>query len=273
MKSTEEHLKKKAKKLRKEIITMSFRGRGSHISSCLSIADILTVLYFNTLKIHPKKHSHPKRDRFILSKGHAACALYVVLAHKGFFPKEYLETYGCDGTLLGAHPEYGKIPGIELSTGSLGHGLSVGTGMALAAKLDGSNHKVFVLLSDGECNEGSVWEAALFAGQNRLNNLVVIIDYNKLQAFGRVKNVIDLEPFYSKWESFGWAVKEVDGHNHKELLKVINSIPLKKDRPTTIITHTIAGKGVSFLENKLEWHYLNLTEEQYRKAIEELDNS
>ena len=173
--------------------------------------------------------------------------------------------------MLGAHPEHGKLPGIELSTGSLGHGLPVGTGMALAEKLNGHNSKTFVLLSDGECDAGSVWEAALFAGQNKLDNLVAIVDYNKFQAFGKIKNIINLEPFFDKWKSFGWGTKEVDGHNLKELLKVIHSIPLMKNKPTAIIAHTISGKGVSFLENKLEWHYSNLSEKQYKKAIKELD--
>jgi len=271
MEYLERSLGNKAKKLRREIIQMAFKGHGIHLSSCLSIADILVVLYWNILKIKPKNPDYPKRDRFILSKGHAASALYAILAQKGFFPKKILETYGQEGTLLGAHPEYKTLPGIELSTGSSGHGLSVGIGMALAAKLNSYPSRIFVLLSDGECDEGSVWEAALFAGHHCLDNLVVIVDYNKFQAFGKIKEVIDLEPFVNKWRSFGWVTKEIDGHNLKQLQKTFNSVPLLKNKPTAIIAHTIAGKGVSFIENKIEWHYFNLSDEQYKKAIKELN--
>jgi len=263
---------KKAKELRKEILTMAFKSQRHHISSSLSIIDVLVVLYWGVLKISPQDHWNLKRDRFILSKGHAASALYAVLADRGFFPKKYLESYGKEGTILGIHPDYGYLAGIELSTGSLGHGLSAGCGMALAAKLDSLNSRVFVLLSDGECDIGTVWEAVLFANQQKLDNLVAVVDYNKFQAFGKVKDVIDLEPFVKKWKAFGWEVREVNGHNFKQLLQATKSVPLKKGKPTVIIAHTVAGKGVSFLENKLEWHYLNLTKEQYKRAISELDN-
>jgi transketolase len=267
----DEFLKKKSIQLRRKIIQMAFAGNGSHISSCLSSTDILTVLYWKILRIKPKKPDYQKRDKFILSKGHTASALYAILAQKGFFPEKILETYGKEGTILGAHPEYQALPGIELSTGSLGHGLSIGIGKALAAKLNRHPSRIFVLLSDGECDEGSVWEAALFAGHHHLDNLVVIIDYNKFQAFGKTKDVIDLEPLAHKWRSFGWATKEIDGHNLKKIEKVLKVIPQVKKKPTVIIAHTISGKGISFLENKLEWHYFNLNKEQYKKSLEELD--
>lgn len=264
-------LKQKAKEIRKKIIKMSFRGKGSHISSCLSITDILVVLYWDLLRINPKKPKEKNRDRFILSKGHAACALYPILAEKGFFKNSYLDTYGRNNTLLGVHPEHGTLPGIEFSTGSLGHGLAAGAGMAFAAKLNNSTSKTFVLISDAECDEGSIWETALFSAHRQIDNLVVIIDYNKLQAFGKTKDIANLEPFADKWKSFGWTVKEVDGHNLQQLSKLLNSVPFVKNKPTAIIAHTIAGKGISFLENRFEWHYLNLNKEQYEKALEEIE--
>lgn len=267
------YLKKKAQELRKEIITMSFKGQRAHISSCLSIAEILTVLYFDILKLDPEKPDSPNRDKFILSKGHAACALYAILAQRGFFPKKYLATYGQENTQLGQHPEYGTIPGIELSTGSLGHGLPVGAGMALATKLNSYQSKIYVLLSDAECDVGSTWEAILFASHHKLDNLIAIVDYNKLQAFGRTRQVLNLEPFSKKWISFGWTVLEVDGHNPNKLSKAFKTVPKVKNRPTVLIAHTVAGRGVSFLENKLEWHYLNLDKTQYSQALEEINNS
>lgn len=267
---TERYLKNITKQIRKKIIDMAYKGNGAHISSCLSITDLLVVLYWDILKINPKKPKELSRDRFILSKGHAASALYAVLAQKGFFQHRYLETYGSNNTFLGVHPEYDTLPGIEFSTGSLGHGLSVGAGMALAAKLNKLECRTFVLISDGECNEGSVWEGVLFSAHMKLDNLIIIIDYNKLQAFGRTKDIMNLEPFAAKWRAFGWATIELDGHNLKQLQKVFHSIPLVKNKPTAFIAHTIAGKGVSFLEDKLEWHYLNLKKEQYKMALEEI---
>lgn len=264
-------LKTKAKQLRKRIIELSYEAVSAHISSCLSIADILTVLYWEVLKVNPQKPNDPNRDRFILSKGHAAQALYAVLNQRGFFKERLLKTYGKNGTLFGAHAEH-RIAGIELSTGSLGHGLSVGAGLSLAAKLHNLQYKVYVLLSDGECDTGTVWEAALFAAHHKLSNLVVIVDYNKIQAFGKVKKVLNLEPFYKKWSSFNWAVKEIDGHNINKLLGTFKA-KTTKDKPTVIIAHTIAGKGISFMENKIEWHYFNLNEKQYSKAIKEIDSS
>lgn len=267
---SEKFLKQKANEIRSQVLKMSYEGIGAHISSCLSIIDIMVVLYYNCIRIKPKSKKDNKRDRFILSKGHAAATLYAILADKGFFDKSLLSSYGQENTLLGDHPEYGKIPGIELSTGSLGHGASVACGMAWAAKLNKYNSKIFALLSDGECQEGSVWEAALLAGHQKLDNLVFIIDYNKLQAFGRTKNVLNLDPLPQKWRSFGWTAIEIDGHNIKAIQKTLMPIPRSKNKPTVIIAHTIAGKGVSFMENRLKWHYLNLTKEQYKRALNQL---
>jgi len=255
-----------SKEIRKKILKMMFDSQTSHTGSCLSCVEILTYLYFKVLRNQLKEN----RDRFILSKGHAVAALYATLAQKGFFPEKILDGYCQDGGKLAGHSTKGSVPGIEASTGSLGHGLPMGVGMALAGKRDKKNYRVFVLMSDGECDEGSNWEAALFATHHKLDNLIAIIDYNKLQAFGRTNEVLNLEPLADKWKAFGWQVKEVDGHNFSEIKKAFSKIPFRKGKPSLIIAHTIKGKGVSFMENKLEWHYRNLTEDEYKKAIKSL---
>jgi len=258
--------KKISKEIRKKILKMMFNSQTSHTGSCLSCVEILTYLYFKVLRNQLKEN----RDRFILSKGHAAAALYATLAQKGFFSAKILDGYCKDGGKLHGHPTKGSVPGIEASTGSLGHGLPIGNGIALAGKKDKKNYRVFVLMSDGECDEGSNWEAALFAAHHKLDNLTAVIDYNKLQAFGRTNEVLNLEPLADKWKAFGWQVKEVDGHNFSEIKKAFSKIPFRKGKPSLIIAHTIKGKGVSFMENKLEWHYRNLTEDEYKKAIKSL---
>ena len=259
-----------AKEIRKKVLKMIFDSRTSHLGSSLSAVDILTVLYFKILKIDPKNPLDENRDRFILSKGHAAAALYAALAERGFFPKEILDGYCRDGGKLPGHSTRGCVPGVEVSTGSLGHGLPMGAGMAIAAKNDGKNYRIFILMSDGECEEGSVWEAALFASHHQLDNLIGIIDYNKLQAFGRTNEILNLEPLKKKWEDFGWKVKEVDGHSFSEIEESLSKIPFEKGKPSLLICHTIKGKGVSFTEDKLEWHYKNLTKEEYDMALKEL---
>ena len=269
MKRSHEFLSKKAQALRKDIITISYAGKGAHISSSLCIADIITVLYWDILRISAKNPSAVKRDRFILSKGHAVASLYVILAQKKFFPSEWLTTYGKNGTALVGHPEF-TIPGIELSTGSLGHGLAVGTGMAYGAKYIKNPYRVYVLVSDAECQEGTLWETALFSGHHKLSNLCAIVDYNKLQAFGKTNDIINLEPFKQKWESFGWTAYVVDGHNIKELQKTFYAMK-KNNKPSVIICNTIAGKGVSFMENQLRWHYLNLNETLFKQAMQEIE--
>jgi len=259
-----------ARDVRRKVLEMIYRSSGAHIGSSLSCVDILTFLYYKVLKINPQSPLGLDRDRFILSKGHAVAVLYAVLAKRGFFEEELLESYCQDGTKLAGHSTRGSVPGIEASTGSLGHGLSMACGMALAGKKEGKNYRVFVLLSDGECQEGSNWEAALFAGHHKLDNLIAIIDYNKIQALGRTNEVLTLEPLAKKWEDFGWAVKETDGHNFKELEKSFSEIPFEQNKPSLLIAHTIKGKGISFLEDDLISHYKKFSKEEYEQARKEL---
>jgi transketolase len=257
-----------AKEVRRKILEMNAKAKASHSGSALSIVDILVVLYFKVLHINPENPLDPCRDRFILSKGHASSALYVVLSKKGFFPEEYLDEFYIDGGRLPGHLDKNSAPGIEVSAGSLGHGLSLGIGMAIASKLDRLNFKVYVLCGDGELNEGSVWEGILFAGHRKLDNLTLIVDYNKLQAYGRTNEVLNLEPLVSKFKSFHWEVEEIDGHNFEEIEKALTK---KVNKPKAIIAHTIKGKGISFMEDKLEWHYKSPNQEELLKALEELE--
>lgn len=234
------------------------------------MAELLAVLYARILKVDAKNPEWAERDRFVLSKGHACAPLYAVLAERGFFPKEWLNEFYVDGARLAGHATHVGVPGVEISTGSLGHGLPIACGMALAGKRDGYAHRIFALLSDGECDEGSNWEAALFAGHHQLDNLIVIIDYNKIQSLGTVAEVLQLEPFAAKWQAFGWAVREIDGHNLEEIEDVLKKVPVEKDRPSCIIAHTVKGKGVSFMENKLLWHYRTPDADEMTKALAEL---
>jgi transketolase len=255
--------------LRVQTLKMVHKAGASHIGSCLSIADILAVLYGEILQVDPKQPDNLDRDRFILSKGHAGAILYTTLAAKGFFPIEWLEDYSQNGSLLLGHISH-HVPGVEVSTGSLGHGLSIGTGMALAGHREGRNYRVFVLLSDGELDEGSNWEPILFAPHHGLDNLVAIIDYNKIQSFGTVKEVLNLDPLPDKFKAFGWSVREVDGHNLDEISNALNQTPFEIGKPTVIIAHTIKGKGVSFMENQLAWHYKSPNSEQLAQALSEV---
>jgi len=272
MKFQEKQLSIICQNIRKKIVEMIFVSQTSHIGSALSCVEILVALYFNILRISPYKPFSENRDIFILSKGHAVSALYAVLAERGFFNEKLLNTYCANGSQLPGHVSQGFIPGIEVSTGSLGHGLAIANGIALAGKRDKEKYRIFVLLSDGECDEGSTWEAILFASHHKLDNLVAIIDYNKWQAFGRTKEVLNLEPFKKKWVDFGWAAKEVDGHNLKEILKVFQKIPFKKNKPSVVIAHTVKGKGLPFLEDKLESHYRPPTEEEYKIFMSKINN-
>jgi len=271
MKKNISFLEKKALEVRKTIINMAFKAGTAHLSSSLSIVDILTVLYWDTMKISPRKPKFPNRDRFILSKGHGVSALYSTLFHREFFSDKILCTYCQEGSELLGHPEYGSASGIEATSGALGHGLSIAAGFALVAKLDKKKYRSFIIISDGECDEGSIWEAALFSSHHKLDNLIAIVDYNKFQAFGKTNEVLTLEPFAKKWESFGWGVKEIDGNNILEIKKTLDLIPFNKGKPSIIIAHTIAGKGVSFAENKLEWHYKNLDKSLFEQAIKEIE--
>jgi transketolase len=250
-----ECLEDKAKELRRTIFKTICNGGGGHLPASFSIVELLTVLYFSVLRIDPNNPADPNRDRFILSKGHAGVALYAVLAEKGFFDKRHLDTYGKRGTILGGHPDMYKVPGVEASTGALGHGFPFAVGMALAGKMDKKDYRVFTILGDGECQEGSVWEAALFAPKHRLDNLTVIIDYNKFQAMDLLEKIIPLEPLADKWRAFGWEVAEVDGHNIPLLQNLFRSLPLSENKPTLVIAHTVKGKGISFMENVPIWHY------------------
>ena len=249
---------------------MTHRGNSSHVAAGLSIADILAVLYGQCLRVRPTEPKWPERDRFVLSKGHAGAAVYAVLAETGFFPVEKLKTHYQDGSDLSGHVSHKGIPGVELSTGSLGHGLGVATGMALAAKLAGDDWRAFSLLSDGECDEGSNWEAVLFAAHHRLDNLVAVIDYNKIQSLKPVAETLGLEPFADKWTAFGWAVREVDGHDHAALEATFGSLPFEPGKPSAVICHTTKGKGVSFMENSVLWHYRSPQGEEFEAAMAEL---
>jgi transketolase len=262
-----------AARIRTNVLRMIHRAKSSHVGSAFSMAELLAVLYGRVLRIRPDQPDWSERDRFILSKGHACAALYVVLAFKGFFSEDWLDTFYQDGSKLAGHVTDAHVPGVEVSTGSLGHGLPIATGMALAGKRDQTSYRVFALLSDGECDEGSTWEAALFAPHHRLDNLIAIVDYNKIQSLGSVKEVLDLEPFADKWRAFGWAVREIDGHDVEQIEKALAGVPFEPGRPTCIIAHTVKGKGVSFMENNLLWHYRAPDNEELRQALLELEVS
>ena len=260
-----------AKRIRIHALKMTSAGGSSHVGAVLSMADIVAVLYGAVLHVDPQAPRAPLRDRFILSKGHAGAGVYAALAERGFMPVERLATHYQNGSFLSGHVSHKGIPGVELSTGSLGHGLSVGTGMAYGAKLDGRTNRVFVLLSDGECDEGSNWEAILFAAHHRLDNLVAVVDYNKIQSLAPVAETIALEPFADKWRAFGWTVVESAGHDHDALRAAFGTIPAQAGTPTVVICHTTKGKGVSFMENTVLWHYRTAKGDEFARALAELE--
>jgi transketolase len=262
-------VKRLAARIRRSSLEMITRARSSHIGSNFSMAEILAVLYGCTLRVNPAQPEWEDRDRFILSKGHACAAHYAVLAERGFFPASWLDTFYLDGSRLAGHSTHSGVPGVEASTGSLGHGLPIATGMALGAKLDGRLHRTIVLLSDGECDEGSTWEAVLFASHHRLDRLLAIVDYNKIQSLGHVRDVLDLEPFADKWQAFGWDVVAVDGHDTTALEAAFAQ--RVGDRPRCVIAHTVKGKGVSFMEDQLLWHYRSPDCDEYAAAVRELE--
>jgi len=236
------------------------------------MADIVAVVYGKVLRKHPAEPKWPERDRFILSKGHAGAGVYAALAETGYFPVDCLKEHCAQGSKFCGHVSHIGIPGVELSTGSLGHGLSVGAGMAYAAKIDQNSFRVFVLLSDGECDEGSNWEAILFAAHHRLSNLIAVVDYNKIQSLAPVSETLALEPFADKWLAFGWQVREVDGHDHGQLLQALDILPVPGSPPTCVIAHTTKGKGVSFMENSVLWHYRSPQGEEFQAAMAELED-
>lgn len=265
--------RKLAQKIRINAVKMTNTARSSHIASVLSIADILAVLYGRILSFKADNPKWEKRDRFILSKGHAGAGVYSVLAESGFFDKTILETYCNNGSVLSGHVSHVNVPGVELSTGSLGHGLPVAAGMAYAARQSRQNHHVVTLLSDGECDEGSVWEAALFASHHALRNLIAIVDYNGLQSIGTTEQTLALEPFSDKWRAFGWEAVEVNGHDHDDLEKAINNAQQHSEKPTCILANTTKGKGVEFMEDSVLWHYRSPQGEEYEKAIAILESA
>jgi len=269
-KESVEEIKEKAKEMRIKMVRMVECAGTGHLAPALSCAEIVATLFFNIMNFNLENVKDEDRDRFVLSAGHKALALYTALQLKGFFPEEILNTYCKFNSIFGGHPDASKIPGVEISTGSLGHGLPIGVGMALAGKLKNKNFKAYVLMGDGEITEGSNWEAASSASYYKLDNLIAIIDRNGLCADGAVKDVMDIEPLKEKWTAFGWIVKEVDGHNIKELIKTFNSIPFVIKKPTMVIANTIKGKGISFMENKYEWHNKVPSDEQFKLAYKEL---
>jgi transketolase len=260
-----------ALRIRKHSLIMTNSGKSSHIGSILSIADIVAVLYGRILRHRPQDPDWPDRDRFVLSKGHAGAVVYAALAETGYFPIDWLRQHCSRGSKFCGHVSHIGIPGVEFSTGSLGHGLPVAAGMAYAARLDCKKHRVFSLLSDGECDEGSNWEAILFASHHHLSNLIAIVDYNKIQSLGSVEEIVQLEPFADKWRAFGWNVREVDGHDHEALPKCLNVVPEDGSAPTCVLAHTVKGKGVSFMENSVLWHYRSPQGDEFEAAMAELE--
>jgi transketolase len=254
--------------IRRIILEQSHRAHVGHIGSGLSIADIIAALYADVLDIPAPEAAD--RDRFILSKGHSVLAVYAALYLKGWLPKAQLDTYCGDGTLLGVHPEH-QLRGIDFSTGSLGHGLAYGAGAALAARLQGSSRRAFVLVSDAECNEGSLWEAVMFAAHHRLANLIAIVDLNGQQALGYTDEVLNLSPLADRWRSFGWDAHEIDGHRVPEITRTIDGLNTVAGPPHVVIARTVFGKGVSYMERRIMWHYLPMTEEQYHQALIEIE--
>jgi transketolase len=264
----------KALWLRKEIIRLSAIAGGAHLGGGLSMTDVIVALHYHVLNLKSGDPKWPDRDRFVLSKGHGAVAYCPVLADLQFFPKEWLETFNRLDSPFGMHPDMNKIPGVEMSTGSLGHGLSVGIGMALSARLDGKKWRVFVLMGDGEMNEGMVWEAAQAASHYKLGNITAIIDRNKLSLDGPTEEIMSIEPLQKRWETFGWRVFDIDGHDMETLVDTFDTIPQSSDtKPNLIIARTIKGKGVDFMENDPIWHYSGLDSDKSDEAIKSIEKS
>ena len=263
--------KELAWKIRSDAIEMTHISNGSHIGSILSIADIVAVLYATIMQIYPDDPANDKRDRFILSKGHAGAAVYSALAESGFFSTDKLLTHYANGSCLSGHVSHKGVPGVEFSTGSLGHGVCTAAGMAMAAKYDKKRHRIFTIIGDGECDEGSVWEMALFANHFKLSNLTVIVDHNKIQGLDYCEDTIELNDLAQKWKAFGWNVIEIDGHDHTQLVQALNK--QRTEKPTCVIAHTTKGKGISFMEDKIVWHYRAPQGDDYIHAVKELEEN
>lgn len=265
-------LDKRSIEFRKKILQMVDNARRGHIGSALSVVEIMRVLYEDVLRLDPKNPLWEDRDRFILSKGHGCLALYTALAEKGFIRNEELSKFCEFDSILGGHPQYGKVPGVEASTGSLGHGLSVGVGIALNGKIDKKDYRTFVLMGDGECNEGSVWEAAMCASKHKLNRLIAMVDYNKMQCYGPTCEVQDLEPFADKWKSFGFNVKEVNGHDMTALRDILKKTPFDNKKPQVVICHTVKGMGIRSLESHAPSHHKSrISDEEMKTFFKELE--
>jgi transketolase len=264
-------LEKIAVQNRKNVLRLMRAGRTGHIGGALSAIDIMTALYFEIMRVDPQKPDWPQRDRFVLSAGHKCLALYATLAEKGFFDSAILDTYGALCSKLGGHPDMHKVPGVETNTGALGHGLSIAGGMAMGLKMDGLDAKVYVIMGDGELAEGSNWEGAAAASHHKLDNLLVFVDRNHLQISGPTVDVMNYEPLDKRWQAFGWSVREIDGHDLTQIVAHATDIPFEKGKPSVIIADTVKSKGLSFAENKVDYHYWKATDEDLEIAERELD--
>jgi transketolase len=264
-------LEDRAKRVRRDVTNMFYKWGHGHFGGSFSAAEILVVLYFHALRVDPKDPGREDRDRFIMSKGHGAAALYSAMAQKGFFPETWLSEYGDLGANLNTHPSMDRVPGLDLSSGSLGHGLPVGVGMAYAAKMDGKEYNTYVLLGDGECHEGMIWEAAMAAPHFKLDNLIAIVDRNRMCIAGFTEDWLPLEPFESKWRDFNWEVYSMDGHDIAQLVATLDAIADKRNgRPKVIVANTVKGKGVKVMENDAAWHSHTVDETLYRSIMREL---
>lgn len=265
-----EGLERVSLEVRRHIIKMITQAQGGHLGGSLSCVELLVALYFEVMEVDPLNPKWEERDRFVLSKGHASAALYAVLAERGFLPKEELLTYGRIGSRLQSHVDMSRIPGIDMSSGSPGQGLSIGAGMALGAKLDAKSYRTYVVLGDGEVQEGQVWETTMFAASKRLDNLTAILDYNKFQLSDALSEIVPVEPVLAKFQSFGWNVIEIDGHEMSQIIGSLRRAAMAKGRPTLVIAHTVKGKSISFMENRAVWHAASLTPEECERALAEL---
>jgi len=265
-------LEKMAVQIRRNVLRLMKAGRTGHIGGALSVVDILTALYFKVMRVDPQNPNWTQRDRFILSAGHKCLALYATLAEKGFFNHAVLDTYGALCSRLGGHPDMHKVPGVETNTGALGHGLSIAGGMAMGLKMDGCDAKVYVIMGDGELAEGSNWEAAAAASHHKLDNLLSLVDRNHLQISGKTVDVMSYEPLDERWRAFGWGVREIDGHDMRQIFENATDIPFEKGKPSVIIANTVKAKGLSFAENKVDYHYWKATDEGLVIAERELDD-